>query len=465
MQNFMLQSLRQPPEAKIELDLNELELAASPSLSSLTIRYFDLDEEGFANYNEQAVMEMVAGGAPNLREVHMFREASANSPWLLLAWRKQRQPWRREKIFPAMPTGIQGSLKTIEIVAKDSTKFLMRWSEATDFSKLQSLMVHSQVDTEVLLWLTNSCQFSALDTLALYLDSVASEEPFDYLSDAIDGLLLCLRPFENLKLVGIFESRTISLALSHHGHHLRRLLLSSTEPLSETHLKQGRADFATVPLLHEMRQSCPVLEEISLCIFRSKGDTSEVAIYQAIGQISSLRKVHLAILCPQPFTWDRVSCQGFADLCDGSQEMDANTSYVLENALINLAMDEVLAHSIFRVISTAKPLNARPLECLELRIDALQDCGGFTTSSLVDILRYIARAWICNRSLRDDEPHKCYVKEYDAQEISEREEAEQWNELPLLEELQYAQALCRVWPRCREGDWKPEWHSFALVEK
>jgi hypothetical protein len=225
MQTFMLQSLRQPPEAKIELDLNELELAASPRLSSLTIQYFDLDEEGFANYNEQAVMDMVAGGAPNLREVHIFREASANSPWLLLAWRKQRQQWRRENIFPAMPTCVQGSLKTLEIVAKDSAKSLMRWSEATDFARLQSLIVHSQVDTEALLWLTNSCRFSALDTLALCLDSVASVEPLNRLTDAVDGLLLSLRPLNNLKLVGYLKSRTIPLVLSHHGHHLQRLLL------------------------------------------------------------------------------------------------------------------------------------------------------------------------------------------------------------------------------------------------
>ena len=143
--------------------------------------------------------------------------------------------------------------------------------------------------------------------------------------------------------------------------------------------------------------------------------------------------------------------------------MDTNTSHLLEDALINLAMDEVLARSIFRVVSTAKPLNARPLECLELRIDALQGCGGFTTSSFVDILRYIARSWTCNRSLRDDKPHKCHVKEYDAQEILERKDAEQRNELPLLDDLQYAQALCRVWPGCRERDWKAEWHSFALV--
>lgn len=262
------------------------------------------------------------------------------------------------KYLPCYANRRSRLLETLEIVAKDSTKSLIRWSKATDFSKLQSLIVHSQVDTEALLWLTNSCRFSALDTLALCLDSINSDEPLGHLSDAIYSLLLSINPLQSLKLVGIFQFRTIPLVLGHHGRRLRRLLLSCTEPLCESDLKQGRADFATVPLLHDIRQSCPFLEEISLCMLRSKGDTSEVAIYRAIGKISSLRKVHLSVICPQSLTWDRVSCQEFADLCNRSQEMDANTSHLLENALINLAMDEVLAHSIFRVISTAKPLNA-----------------------------------------------------------------------------------------------------------
>jgi hypothetical protein len=346
----------------------------------------------------------------------------------------------------------------------------MRWSEATDFSKLRDLMIYSEIDREALLWLKTSCRFTALDRLALNLGSMDPDGTPDHSSDAIDDLLLSLNPLTSLRLVGFFEPRTISLVLSHHGQRLRCLLLSSTEPLSESYLAQGRADLATVPFLHSLRQSCPLLEELCLCMLRSKGDASEVAIYRAIGQIPSLRKVHLSTLCPQPFTWDRTSFEEFVDLCDQDQDqdqdqdLDTNTSHLLESAFVNLAMDEKLAHSIFRIISTAKPLYTQPLECLELRINALQELGDYTTSSLIDILRYIARSWVCNRSLRDDEPHKCYSTEYDTQDVLDREEAEEWEELSTLANSQYAQAFRQVWPKGREGDWKRGWQSFALQE-
>jgi hypothetical protein len=465
MQNFRLRSLVQPPEAEIELNSNELELASSPCLSSLRLRYCWLDDGGYANYNEQAVIDMVAGGAPNLQAVYISREANGNGPWFLLAWQRQRRrEWRRSMLFPARPIGIRGSLRTLDIYEQNSTKSLMRWSEATDFSKLRELMIHSEVDREALLWLTTSCRFTALEKLALNLEPIDPDGTPEHPSDAIDDLLLSLNPLTSLRLVGFFGPQTISLVLSHHGHQLRYLLLSFTEPLSETDLAQGRADFATVPLLHDLRQSCPLLEELSLCMLRSRGDASEVAIYRAIGQIPSLRKVHLSILCPQPFTWDGTSFEAFVDLCDQDQQIDANSSHLLESAFVNLAMDEKLARSIFRVISTAKPLYAQPLECLELRINPLEGHGDYTTSTLIDILRYIARSWVCSRRLRDDEPHQCYLTEYDTQNILDREEAEEYEELPSLGDSQYAQAFCRVWPKGREGDWKKEWHSFPLRE-
>lgn len=117
-------------------------------------------------------------------------------------------------------------------------------------------------------------------------------------------------------MVGKLKARTISLILKHHGHRLKCLLLSSTEPLAENNKAHGRGDFATVPFLRNLRQSCVVLEEIFLGMFRSKGDASEVTIYRALRQISSLRKVHLSILCPQTFTWDKVSFDNFIDLCN-----------------------------------------------------------------------------------------------------------------------------------------------------
>jgi hypothetical protein len=289
MQNFRLQSLVQPPQAEIELNSNELELASSPCLTSLRLRYCWLDDGGYADYNEQAVIDMVAGGAPNLQDVYITREENGSGPWFLLAWQRQRRrEWRRNLLFPAMPIGAQGSLKTLDIYEQNSTKSLTRWSEATYFSKLQNLTIHNEVDKEALLWLKNSCRFTALDKLALNLGSADPDGPPEHSSDAIDDLLLSLNPLTSLRLVGFFLSRTISLVLSHHGHHLRRLLLSSTEPLSETLLDQGRADLATVPLLHSLRESYPLLEELSLCMLCSKGDASEVAIYRAIGQIPSL---------------------------------------------------------------------------------------------------------------------------------------------------------------------------------
>jgi hypothetical protein len=465
MQNFRLQSLVQPPGAEIELNSNELVLASSPCLSSLRLRYCWLDDGGYANYNEQAVIDMVAGGAPNLQDIYISREANGSGPWFLLAWQRQRRrEWRRSMLFPAMPIGIRGCLRTLDIYEKDPTRSLMRWSEATDFSKLRNLMIHNRVDREALLWLKTSCRFTALDKLALNLEPMDPDGTPEHSSDAIDDLLLSFNPLSSLRLVGSFEPRTVSLVLSHHGHRLRCLLLSSTEPLSEIYLTQGRADFATIPFLHNLRQSCPLLEELSLCMLRSKGDASEVAIYRAIGQIPSLRKVHLFIHCPQPFVWDRVSFEEFVDSCDQDQQIDANSSHLLESAFVNLAVDETLAHSIFRVISTAKPLYAHPLECLELRINALEGHGEYTTSTLINVLRYIARSWVCDRSLRDDEPHQCYLEEYDTQDILDREEAEEHEELPSLGNSRYAQAFCKLWPKGRERDWKKEWHSFPLQE-
>lgn len=199
-------------------------------------------------------------------------------------------------------------------------------------------------------------------------------------------------------------------------------------------------------------------------MFRSKGDASEVAIYRALGKIPSLRKVHLSLLCPQSFLWDQVSYDEFTNLCDKGQYLDDETRDLLDSALVNLAMDKRLAHSIFNVISSAKPLFAQPLECLNLRITALQDFGGFTTSTLVDILRYVARSWVCDRKIRDDQPRSCFSREYDVQDVLDREEAEQWDELPIMDNSQYAQALCRVWPTCKQGDWKREWYSYELVD-
>lgn len=136
----------------------------------------------------------------------------------------------------------------------------------------------------------------------------------------------------------------------------------------------------------------------------------------------------------------------------------------LDDTVINLAMDEALARSIYRVMSKAKPLYTPPLECLKLQMNVLRECGTLDSHKLLELLRYIARSWVCSRGLRDDELHQCSVRVYDEKEETDRQEAEQYDELPNMNDLHYAQALCRVWPRCREREWTKEWHSFPLSD-
>lgn len=148
VRNFRLNGIFKPPEVTIKLSPGELAAATSPCLHSLTMSYTNLDESGLVNYNEQAVVDMVAGAAPIIRKIHLFWMTGGSSPWLLLAWYEPKQQWRRETHFPATPTKIKGSLETLEIVSQDSAQSLMRWGEATDFSKLRNLMVHSSVNAQ-----------------------------------------------------------------------------------------------------------------------------------------------------------------------------------------------------------------------------------------------------------------------------------------------------------------------------
>ncbi|KEQ90353.1 hypothetical protein AUEXF2481DRAFT_572392 [Aureobasidium subglaciale EXF-2481] len=228
------------------------------------------------------------------------------------------------------------------------------------------------------------------------------------LPEALEVLLLSLPPLETLKLTGIFEPRSIALALGHCGPQLRRLLFSSIAMLSADSFQQSRFLLANPGCLDTLRHVCPTLEEFSLCMFRSQGNAEEVVTYQALRRLPSPRKEHLSVLCPQSLTWSWRSCQEFADACENGQTIDTSTKDQLDSALI--AMDKNLAHSVFSLISRSKPCYARRFEILELRNEGLRGHGG-NNCDLLEVLRYITRSWICTGSQRDDKLHECISKE------------------------------------------------------
>jgi hypothetical protein len=72
---FSLRSLIRPRDQALQVDPDELALATSPSLYSITVEYSSGNALGHVNHNKEAVLQLVAGLSPNLRHVGMVPRA------------------------------------------------------------------------------------------------------------------------------------------------------------------------------------------------------------------------------------------------------------------------------------------------------------------------------------------------------------------------------------------------------
>jgi hypothetical protein len=291
-----------------------------------------------------------------------------------------------------------------------------------------------------------------------------AEDTMEELADATESFLLSLPPLRELKLAGTYQQRTIHLVINHSGSVLEKLHLPRVDDDEPTSVpKPSSPGFANPDFLAAIQQKCPVLEDLSLCMLRSQGDGREVAIYRGLGEISSLRNLHLSIYCSQSLLWDKELVDEMDDPESSNTPGKQDKTNELDTALMDLAIDEALARSIFRTISAAKPTYAAPLECLTLRVDALKSHGGLNSSfSLIHLLHYVGHSWICTGTLRDDRLHQCLLEEYDPEEKLDRDWMEESGELAEIVDIKFKSALRRVWPDIHSGSWQHEWHSFPL---
>lgn len=460
MRNFCLRSLVQPPQSPIRVDPYELELVTSPCLYSIAMRYSNTDDSGYANYNESAILDMAAGLAPNLREISLLRERPGSTPWLVAGLRVRRQTWSGD-FLSSTPAKFSphSAVKCLDLLTSNSFDALKSWSRVTDLSMLRSLKVHYHLDLAALRWLADKCRFSSLDTLVISL-ALDGEDTMEDLAEATECFLLSLPPLRELKIYGQYQQRTIYAVINHSGQALRKLHLPLCDDRWMSDPEPDYPAFASSDLLHELQQKCPFLEDLALCMLRSQGDACEVAIYRGLGEISTLRKIHLSLYCSQALTWDE-------DLLNAVDFSDSSTMPGKEDeiavALVNMTIDETLARSVFHTISAARNTYATRLEHLTLRIGALDLQGGFDFGFyLGELLRYMGRSWICTGSLRDDRLHECMVEEQDPDKKLNREWMEEKGELADLVDVKFAPALQRVWPGISSVNWKNEWHSFPL---
>jgi hypothetical protein len=446
MPMLCLRSLIHSSDEPICIDPFELELATSPCLYSLgQASLDDAQRQGLVDYNPSAVLEMVAGAAPSLREVEISTgpiQALSGSIWVLAAILRNSSASAshlEHLTFSTSPEDTMTCLQTLRTMM--------------DFSMLRSLRIVNPLSASQVLWLTEECRFPSLESLDFAPADVYNES-------CLNGFLLSLPPLRSLKLSGRYFPSTVPLVLGHSGHTLRCLHLSMPLQYSDvgTISRPDSWALAGAELIQLIQQKAPSIEDLALCIQRSAGDNKEVAIYRELGRLASLQHLHLIVYQPVRYLWDQ--CYLFESELASEQYMHESVDLV-----VCLAVDEALVESIFQTVLSGKPPRAAPLQTLRYEVAALEPLGGFCSdSSWIHLLGYIAHSFDCTRSLRDDSPRSYFIEEYQREPSDERDRLcledddgfHQWVDeysLPILR---------KVWPGVDSRNWMERWHSLPL---
>ncbi|OCL05807.1 hypothetical protein AOQ84DRAFT_379225 [Glonium stellatum] len=214
-------------------------------------------------------------------------------------------------------------------------------------------------------------RFKSLEMLAIRLKPRGMTNYFRSLAEAFFGSLCSLI---TLRLYGNVEAPLLTKILEQHGSRLRELAL-----IAFNYDKNAR--ICTVSEILEICNSCPQLERLSLRIKRTKSNWLETQHYEALGTFASLVGLSLDLDCRTPYQSTHPTVDEFSD------------------ALINRAVDETLARSIYDIITSNKP--GRPLAYLRLT-----SCSTYLLHSSGLILdkrtSNMSRRFLLRRNERDD---------------------------------------------------------------
>nr|OQO27821.1 hypothetical protein B0A51_04656 [Rachicladosporium sp. CCFEE 5018] len=457
---FCLKSLIVSPKDPIRIDPHELELATSPCLYSFgQIDMQDAERQGLVDHNASAVFEMVAGAAPNLREVDIRVNPvgpPSGSEWLPGTITKSSSPSASHLEHLSVSTSHHCARLRTGLSDVDRMGSLEKLRGMMDISALRTLRIGDMLSASHVRWLTEECQFPCLDSLDLDLWDVYNAHEME---NRLNSFLLSLPPLRSLRLRGRYFPSTMPLLLGHSGRTLRQLDLPMPGQFENagTNSDPDLWAFADAELIRTIQQKAPSIEYLALCIQRSAGDAKEVAVYRELGKLTSLRHLYLSVFHSMDYLWMGLY---------GEQYQLASEYYMAESVdlVVSLAVDEALVKSIFDTFSSAKPPYAAPLQTLKYRVDALEpECGFCTNHDWIKLLAYIARSFDCTRNLRDDSPQECSVEEYqegwydDRSRLEEDDDFHEWVDEYCMPVLQ------KVWPGIEGRDWMKKWHSFPLL--
>ena len=443
----------------------EMELATSPSLYKVKLICTYRDSDYDDDFNEEAIMDLAAGLAPNLKEI-----INVN----IMAYRSGRDHRRKESWhgLPGSRHETKGSLTSLTLkgASLSSQEELQSWATHTDFTCLQHLDLGLSYDFssralsgETMKWLAQNHSFAQLRTLKVSLDRdhVFQDRPH-YSEDAV-SFFQALEPLEQLFVHGPIDSQIVDAILSRHGKTLHKL---SLRPLESPYTYGIGRDPQEVPMeftkehLTQIQAQCPILEDLSITIKRDTSSPSEASMYKCFSKMKSLRSLFLTLDCSN---WQISRDPEYNAHFEGEDqqpvdEIDCRLKRGhLRQTLINCAVDEALAHSIWNTINQDK--TGTQLECLRLWTMGGSESGAITASCTDGtIVKNLSRSWLIQRDPRDDR------NDFTIRELGKHARTSE-NKLTESELTKCAagQVFRTIWSR-KEGskDWRDDWSSFPL---
>ena len=465
-------------------DPHEIALASSPSLYSISVFLYGVENYGNSGYSEAVdVWWKRYGAAPNLKDIRMFYRPTdvPRLPEAVLDVRTRQLPHDLSSETHQASIGLV-KLERLEIHRDGfiTLSVLNTFSKYIDFSALHILKLKVALENTLLSWAAANYPFSSLTTLVLEVhgrgwhEAVETQHTDEH-HFHLESFLRSLPPLRNLRVSGRFRQNAFDALVEHHGKYLRRLWLEAKEGIRGLVFKSCQVE--------KIRQHCLILEDLKLDpVPRSKGDAVEAAIYKKFGEMIKLRKLSLIL---DPFNIDQM-WTGHDKPKDTSLDeahqrhiytarstrvlgppADRDHGYV-SDVLINSAIDEILARAIFNTISSRKARDSSPLESLKLSPGGYRNFYGrwdMRRGALPDTLTHMSRSWLLLQSQRDDCRDKVIAWNRHGPE-SENDRA-QYRMLSRRDALSTVeQAYRRLWPGSQDstGYWGDDWHSWPLSE-
>lgn len=460
--NFFLSSL-----GADGTDDYEFRLSTSPCLRGIISQYEDTngyDSYGRITYHTQALQSLIHGLTPNLKEFYVYHRPHRINEEEPLQPRDDWNYFRMNCHGNSTQSHSGGSLENfgLSYYGLYPEEFEW-WIESVNLSKLKALRL-SELTLEVnSMQYLASCRFPSLQELDINLFINTSRQAMDDFKSAANHFLLNLPPLTHLHLLRWDPKVCAGLISEKFGSRLRRLSITPAFNIS-------------IPLqdIQSLAEVCQLVEELTIEISRTRGDSQEVAHYRLLGSFPRLRRLFLS-LSPSGHVLTRGTRHDagaahedhhnnvFEPRNDPTfnefDQQHVETTYGngcliprnghIRDAMINSALDGQLASDIFTAIN---PRDG-PLEFMQVQISmGMEICRRVGGVDLITILHRISPQCTVTRICGDELNLKVLVDSGDREPPPLHPDLQPWL-MPIFN---------RVWP-AKIGNWYEDWHSFPLA--